>query len=209
MTFCELGVFQHRTLFPCMHELLSSARRWVLFGAGHLLCITSGHSVVPYLPTYCKLSRANFYLMKNVAYSHGRTGRKKLGGRKQICPTFRILPDKCQKIFPERIYLYDLPPPPRRQKNFGQCTILGVQKFFGHTKIFRNIILIFPMLWNFPKKWQNLSHFFYIKPILPDCRANIARLAWFAQQTGGAGAPPAPPPGTPMHIVCLVKSVKF
>jgi hypothetical protein len=28
------------------------------------------------------------------ALNHGRTGRKKLGGRKQICPTFRILPDK-------------------------------------------------------------------------------------------------------------------
>jgi hypothetical protein len=42
--------------------------------------------------------------------THGRTGRKKLGGRKQICQTFRILPDKCQKIFPDRIYLYDLPP---------------------------------------------------------------------------------------------------
>jgi hypothetical protein len=40
------------------------------------------------------------------------------------------------------------PPPPRHQKNFGQCTILGVQKFFGHTKIFRNIILIFQIFRN-------------------------------------------------------------
>jgi hypothetical protein len=41
-----------------------------------------------------------------------------------------------KKIFPEKIIFDDLPP--RRQKNFGQCTILGVQKFFGHTKIFRD-----------------------------------------------------------------------
>ena len=40
--------------------------------------------------------------------------------------------------------------------------------------------------------------YFYYKPILPDCEANIARLALFAQQTGGAAAPSAPPP-------CLVR----
>jgi hypothetical protein len=37
---------------------------------------------------------------------------------------------------------------------------------------------------------------------LPDCEANIARLALFAQQTRRAAAPlappPSPPPGTPM-----------
>ena len=45
-----------------------------------------------------------------------------------------------KKFFPEKIIFDDLTPPtpPRRQKNFGQCTILGVQKFFGHTKIFRD-----------------------------------------------------------------------
>jgi hypothetical protein len=34
-----------------------------------------------------------------------------------------------KKIFPEKI-IFDDHPPPHRQKNFGQCTILGVQKFF-------------------------------------------------------------------------------
>jgi hypothetical protein len=34
-----------------------------------------------------------------------------------------------QKIFSEQINIGDLPPP-RRQKNFGQCTILGVKKIF-------------------------------------------------------------------------------
>jgi hypothetical protein len=54
-------------------------------------------------------------------------------------------------FFPEKIIFDDLPPPPpppRRQKNFGQCTILGVQKFFGHTKIFRDIIQIFQISQN-------------------------------------------------------------
>ena len=81
--------------------------------------------------------------------------------------------------------------PPRRQKNFGQCTILGVQKFFGHTKIFRDIIQIFKISQN-----NTISHkidricpiFLYYKPILPDCEANIVRLALFAQQTWGGGA---------------------
>jgi hypothetical protein len=41
-----------------------------------------------------------------------------------------------KKNFPEKIIFDDLNhPPPRRQKNFGECTILGVQKFFGHTKL--------------------------------------------------------------------------
>jgi hypothetical protein len=30
---------------------------------------------------------------------HGRTGRKKLGRRKEICPTFRIVPELSKQIF--------------------------------------------------------------------------------------------------------------
>ena len=93
-----------------------------------------------------------------------------------------------KKFFPEKIIFDD---PPRRQKNFGQCTILGVQKFFGPTKIFRDIIQIFQISQN-----NTISHkidricpiFLYYKPILPDCEANIVRLALFAQQTWGGGA---------------------
>jgi hypothetical protein len=50
-----------------------------------------------------------------------------------------------KKFFPQKIIFDDLPPPhpPRRQKISGQCTILGVQKFFGHTKLFRDIIQIY------------------------------------------------------------------
>ena len=80
--------------------------------------------------------------------THGRTGRKKLGGRKEICPTFSDYARPVPKIFfPEQINFQDLPP--RRQKNFGQCTILGVQNFFGHTKIFQNI-QIFQDITKFP-----------------------------------------------------------
>ena len=35
-----------------------------------------------------------------------------------------------KKFFPEKIIFDDPPTPPRRQKNFGQYTILGVQKIF-------------------------------------------------------------------------------
>jgi hypothetical protein len=94
-----------------------------------------------------------------------------------------------KKIFPENIIFDDLSPP-RPQKNFGQCTILRVQKIFGHTKIFRDIIQIFQISQN-----NTISHridticpiFLYYKPILPDCEANIVRLALFAQQTWGGG----------------------
>ena len=84
-----------------------------------------------------------------------------------------------KNFFPEKIIFDDLPqpPPPPSPKNFGQCTILGVQKFFGHTKIFRDIIQIFQISQN-----NTISHkidricpiFLYYKPILPDCEANIA-----------------------------------
>jgi hypothetical protein len=93
-------------------------------------------------------SRHAFLVQQN---KHGRTGRKKLGGRKEICPTF----SDCARIV-KRI-----------------CPI-----------------------------------YFYNKPILPDCEANIARLALFAQQTGGAAAPPPPPPGTPMKTSSHLPAVK-
>jgi hypothetical protein len=75
-----------------------------------------------------------------------------------------------KKIFPEKIIFANFPPPP-----LGQCTILGVQKFFGHAKIFRDIIQIFQISQN-----NKISHkidricpiFLYYKPILPDCEAN-------------------------------------
>jgi hypothetical protein len=68
-----------------------------------------------------------------------------------------------KKIFPEKIIFNDHPP--RRQKNFGQCTILGVKKIFGHTKIFRDILQIF-------ENSQNLQNFSHFSLFL----ANIARL---------------------------------
>ncbi|CAB4021079.1 solute carrier family 23 member 2-like, partial [Paramuricea clavata] len=59
--------------------------------------------------------------------------------------------------------------PPRRQKNFGQCTILGVKKIFRTTNIFRNITQIFENSQNLPKNSlnfrqneQNLFHFFLL-----------------------------------------------
>jgi hypothetical protein len=60
---------------------------------------------------------------KLLARGHGRTGRKKLGGQKEICPTFRIVPDHFRKFF-FRNKLISAPPPP------PQCTILGVKKIF-------------------------------------------------------------------------------
>ena len=35
--------------------------------------------------------------------NHGRTGRKKLGGRKEICPTFSDCARVVKKNFPEKL----------------------------------------------------------------------------------------------------------
>ena len=95
----------------------------------------------------------------------------------QMIKNLEVVGAFCAKKFFRRKLFLTTSPPPRRQKNFGQCTILGVQKFFGHTKIFRNIIQIFQISQN-----NTISHkidricpiFLYYKPILPDCEANIA-----------------------------------
>ena len=110
----------------------------------------------------------------------------------QMIKNHLLVPLVPKKIFRRKLFLTTSPPPIplRPQKNFGQCTILGVQKFFGHTKIFRDIIQIFKISQN-----NTISHkiyricpiFLYYKPILPDCEANIVRLALFAQQTWGGG----------------------
>jgi hypothetical protein len=45
--------------------------------------------------------------------THGRTGRKKLGGRKEICPTFSdCARPVAKKLFVEQINFGYLPPPP-------------------------------------------------------------------------------------------------
>jgi hypothetical protein len=50
-------------------------------------------------------SRATKYTL-NVPFicdTHGRTGRKKLGGRKEICPTFSDCARVVKKKFPEKL----------------------------------------------------------------------------------------------------------
>jgi hypothetical protein len=62
---------------------------------------------------------------------HGRTGRKKLGGQKEICPTFRIVPDHFRKIiFRNKLISSTSPPPPRSVYHFrGQKNFSGTIHF--------------------------------------------------------------------------------
>jgi hypothetical protein len=70
-------------------------------------------------------------LVLSCCYKHGRTGRKKLGGRKEICPTFSDFARPVPKFFfPEQINL-DAPPPPPSPEKFR-----SVYHFRG-PKIFR------------------------------------------------------------------------
>ena len=93
-----------------------------------------------------------------------------------------------KKNFPEKIIFDD--PPPASPKKFRSVYHFRGPKVFGHTKIFRDIIQSFKISQN-----NTISHkidricpiFLYYKPILPDCEANIVRLALFAQQTWGGG----------------------
>ena len=49
---------------------------------------------------------------------------------KGVNPSQKVRGTDCKKFFPEIIFSDDLPPP-RRQKIFGQCTILRVEKNFS------------------------------------------------------------------------------
>jgi hypothetical protein len=130
-----------------------------------------------------------FWLKENVrnfftcydAILHGRTGRKKLGGRKEICPTFsdsaRPVP---KNFFPEQINFEDHPPP--SPKKFWSVYHLRGQKNFSDIPIFFETSLKFSIYHKISHKIYTISHildrilpiFFYNKPILPDCGANIA-----------------------------------
>ena len=100
---------------------------------------------------YFKLGKKMFdFLMVGRAvasmYSWGGVGKKFPNDEKNF-RIFHGIRSHEGICYPENIFRRP-PPPPRRQKNFGQCTILGVQKFFGHTKIFRDIIQIFQISQN-------------------------------------------------------------
>jgi hypothetical protein len=81
------------------------------------------------------------YLAKQQAWAYRK---EKIIGAETNLPDFSDFARQVPKnFFGDYLFIRS---PPRRQKNYRQCTIFGVQKFFGHTKIFRNIIQIFPML---------------------------------------------------------------
>ena len=107
-----------------------------------------------------KFFRGNFFLGQIFVsgtlccHLHGRMGRKKLGGPKEICPTF---PD-CARPLPKRFLRNKLisatspPPPPPSPKKFRL-----VYRFRGSK--------IFPDIQNF---YYKPNSFFY-KPIFADC----------------------------------------
>ena len=120
---------------------------------------------------FCFHSPSSIHLC---SHKHGRTGRKKLGGRKEICPTqFRIVPTLSKKIC---------------RRNFPKLLSTGGGS--GYEKFLLNSI--------FPTKLTEFVTFIFVisqycptvKRILPDWLCLPNKLG------GGAASPP--PPGTPM-----------
>jgi hypothetical protein len=109
---------------------------------------------------------------------HGRTGRKKLGGRKKFAQLFWIVPE-LSKNFPETL---------------SKIVVDGGEGGNDYEKFLLDSI--FPTkLTEFPTK---LTEF---KPILPNCEANIARLALFARGC-------RPPPARYAHEQCPTLGMK-
>jgi hypothetical protein len=121
----------------------------------------------------------------NLSWAYGK--EKIRGGGKKFALLFRIVPKLSKKIF--RIE--------KLSRNWGGGGRSDYEKFLLDS--------IFPtILTELPTKLTEFVPFIFIinqycptvKRILPDCEANIARLALFVQQTGGL---PPPSPGTPMQ----------
>ena len=72
-------------------------------------------------------------------------GKEKIRGAEINLPDFfGFCQTTPEKFFVEQINFGDLPP--HRQKNFGQCAILGVQKFFSDVQIFSEHQTPFPYI---------------------------------------------------------------
>jgi hypothetical protein len=75
------------------------------------LCVTASKSI-----KYFNTSLLN----RTSDFSHGRTGRKKIGGRKEICPNFSDYARPVPKFFfPEQLHFEDLPPLPAIAKKIS------------------------------------------------------------------------------------------
>jgi hypothetical protein len=64
------------------------------------------------------------------------------------------------------------PPPLHPKKNFGQCTILGVKNFSGHTTVFPKYEK------NFPEMPKNSPHIWYFPPKLRHFSGNNIDLSF-------------------------------
>jgi hypothetical protein len=131
----------------------------------------------------CKLVRQRTiaYLYSMCRFRHGRTGRKKLGGRKEISQTFSDCAHVVKKNFPDKL---------------SKIVVDGGGG--GREEWLRKI----PIRWHISHKIARICPiYFYNKPILPDREANIVRLALFAQRTMEL-PPPLPAAYRPWISAC-------
>ena len=94
-----------------------------------------GYLMLDLKPTTSDQDRLKTNILPN---EHGRTGRKKVGGRKEKCPTFRDSARLVPKKFFQKNYFGDLPPPPPppSPKNFRSVYHFRGQKNFSDNQYF-------------------------------------------------------------------------
>ena len=121
---------------------------------------------------------------------HGRMGRKKLGGRKKICPTF----SDCARVF---------------RRNFPKLLSTG-----GRRSDYEKFLLdsIFPTkLTEFPTKLTEfVTLIFIISQYCPTVKRILPDWLCLPNKLGGGGCRPLrPPPGTPMSRNVTHKQVEL
>ena len=126
--------------------------------------------------------------------------KEKIRGAERNLPDFfGLCPTSAENFFPKQINFGDPPPSPKKFRSVyhfrGPKFFRTYQNFSKHQTNFPNIPKFPTKLTEFPTKLTELRicpTYFYNKPILPDCEANIARLAFLPNKLR--------PPPLPAHV---------
>ena len=121
--------------------------------------------------------------------------KEKIRGAETNLPDFRILPDKCQKNFPELFFTTSPPPSPKKFRSVyhfrGTNIFWTYQNFSKHHTNFPDITKFLTKLTEF------VPFFFITSQYCPTVERILPDWLCLPNKLGGL-APPRPPSGTPM-----------
>ena len=122
-------------------------------------------------------------MMSSVLACHGRTGRKKLGGRKEICPTLSECARVVKKNFPEKL----------------SKIVVGRGGRSDYGKFLLDSIFPTKLTEFLTKLTEFVPFIFIISQYCPTVKRILPDWLCLPNKLGGAAAPLAPPPARYAH----------